>query len=382
MPEVPFAGGGRLLTEQERAAREANRPSLGLQRALGPHLMQGLRNAGNLLNFLGPQADIQEMVLSSQAAMDNLRRRELGLGGLNLAYTAAAPLGLFFPGTVGYHGSRHRFGPDIPENPHFKESAIDTGQGAQTFGHGIYVAEAPGVARTYRTAGSVTDAEPRGILYEVEIPDERIPQMLNWDKPLSEQSSEVIEALNKMSGREISFVDIGRAVPYLKVLARQRAHRNMTGERFYRELTQAVGNKEDASMALRQSGIRGIKYLDRKSRALSQAKHATVYETGNNIWDVDVGAYGEVTEIFNDLTQAEVTSLLGKRQGQRIFEEIEDLRQAEGSFEFYTPYNFEIDGSEIESLTRNMVIFDPKDIAMKARAWVGPGVIHETKFAK
>jgi hypothetical protein len=101
MPEVPFAGGGRLLTEQERAAREANRPSLGLQRALGPHLMQGLRNAGNLLNFLGPQADIQEMVLSSQAAMDNLRRRELGLGGLNLAYTAAAPLGLFFPGTVG-----------------------------------------------------------------------------------------------------------------------------------------------------------------------------------------------------------------------------------------------------------------------------------------
>jgi hypothetical protein len=62
--------------------------------------MQGLRNAGNILNFLGPQADIQEMTLSSQAAMDNLRRGELGLGGLNLAYAAAAPLGLFLPGTV------------------------------------------------------------------------------------------------------------------------------------------------------------------------------------------------------------------------------------------------------------------------------------------
>jgi hypothetical protein len=49
-----------------------------------------------------------------------------------------------------YHGSPHRF-------EEFDASKIGTGEGAQAFGHGIYLAESPKVARGYREALSGGD---------------------------------------------------------------------------------------------------------------------------------------------------------------------------------------------------------------------------------
>jgi hypothetical protein len=50
-----------------------------------------------------------------------------------------------------YHGTHHTFKP-TPENPlgEFSLDKVGTGQGAQAFGHGIYVAENPEVAKMYR----------------------------------------------------------------------------------------------------------------------------------------------------------------------------------------------------------------------------------------
>lgn len=56
--------------------------------------------------------------------------------------TGMAPLGL----TV-WHGSPHKFSK-------FDMSKIGTGEGAQAYGHGLYTAEAPEVAQTYKFAGS------------------------------------------------------------------------------------------------------------------------------------------------------------------------------------------------------------------------------------
>ena len=50
-----------------------------------------------------------------------------------------------------YHGTPHRF-PATEANPlgEFDASKIGTGEGAQAYGHGIYVAESPDVAQEYR----------------------------------------------------------------------------------------------------------------------------------------------------------------------------------------------------------------------------------------
>jgi hypothetical protein len=49
-------------------------------------------------------------------------------------------------GAIVYHGSPHRF-------DKFDSSKIGTGEGAQAYGHGLYLAESPEVAKHYATGG-------------------------------------------------------------------------------------------------------------------------------------------------------------------------------------------------------------------------------------
>jgi hypothetical protein len=145
-----------------------------------------------------------------------------------------------------YHGTPHRF-PATEANPlgEFDASKIGTGEGAQAYGHGVYLAEQPEVANRYRTAGAVVSASSRaqelanrafdvadgnktkalewlqkrandlpesqkelrqtyldalnnydsirtqGNFYTADLPDEMVDRMLDWDKPLSEQPEAV-----------------------------------------------------------------------------------------------------------------------------------------------------------------------------------------------
>jgi hypothetical protein len=51
-----------------------------------------------------------------------------------------------------YHGTPHRF-PATEANPlgEFDASKIGTGEGAQAYGHGVYLAESPNIAKHYQT---------------------------------------------------------------------------------------------------------------------------------------------------------------------------------------------------------------------------------------
>ena len=51
-------------------------------------------------------------------------------------------------GIVAYHGTPHI----VPE---FSTSAIGSGQGAQSYGYGLYFAQEPQVASTYKNAGKI-----------------------------------------------------------------------------------------------------------------------------------------------------------------------------------------------------------------------------------
>jgi hypothetical protein len=178
-----------------------------------------------------------------------------------------------------YHGTPHRF-PATEANPlgEFDASKIGTGEGAQAYGHGVYLAENPSVASGYRKdlsnytqpfiqfkeqkiAGSnlsdldmaaykyletgqknarqfphntvyyakkavenasddywsegFTKAEilkridefgsdvkfgqekNTGSLYKADLPDEMIDRMLDYDKPINEQSQVVLDALER-----------------------------------------------------------------------------------------------------------------------------------------------------------------------------------------
>ena len=248
-------------------------------------------------------------------------------------------------GKTVWHGSPHSF-------DKFDMSKIGTGEGAQAYGHGLYLAEAQDVAKGYKEAlsnpevvlrsgerisnpavgtnedvakawleeqflkGSETpfdDAIARlnklkgaannpkqfegaadvlnqwknegatvdlgGSLYKVDLPDEQIAKMLDWDKPLSEQPQAVQDALHQAA--LVNFeTNIGpKASGEIGDLGWTKNVKSMSGEDLYRKLTEGSftdemflqGAKKGEAQAvisekLRQAGIPGIQYLDQASR--------------------------------------------------------------------------------------------------------------------
>jgi hypothetical protein len=221
-----------------------------------------------------------------------------------------------------YHGTPHRYAP-TENNPlgEFDASKIGTGEGAQAYGHGIYYAESPDVAESYRVGttfaqkadrdiaemlysqksgdadaaiaslkSEIKQLEKQGIpegykeqydfalrklqkfkknppeggsLYKADLPDEMIDRMLDWDKPLSKDAPQAIkDAFNKLA----------KDYPELKDKLFAAYREGKPGSHYYSLLNDyaktgdLVKNQSFASDALRQAGIPGIRYLDAGSR--------------------------------------------------------------------------------------------------------------------
>ena len=295
-----------------------------------------------------------------------------------------------------YHGSPHRINNVDEANPlgKFDLSKVGTGEGAQAYGHGVYLAENPGVAKSYQTKlsggieGLLVDAqtartslmdrvekasrkmapgdpnagglpiaaahvdrllqdaaqdiylkkqsskwvgmlpnafrelkkfgvktddlftENKGHFYTVDLPDEHIAKMLDWDAPLSEQPESVRKALQlatkvksrypaaadgKLGGAweivgdngvKVTMTPEGKGFrmyaehPVFGVLdrfavnhtqAKDVARKWLTGEsKTGEQLMSGVygfGKGPEASQKLLSLGIPGIKYFDGGSRA-------------------------------------------------------------------------------------------------------------------
>ena len=226
------------------------------------------------------------------------------------------------------HGTPHRF-PPTANNPlgEFDASKMGTGEGAQAYGHGHYLAENPDVAgeyakipgprvaeindelailakkmsadeigyRKYRNPETQKLAEKydqlmqerfnlKGNLYTVDLPDEKIAQMLDWDKPFSEQSAYVQKAImnndllkpyvEKMNAKtkQLNEADPARLThPVIGKLAKKVYDvDSMKGQDAYNTIASHFNSREQASEFLRQAGIPGIKYLDAGSRDAKQ----------------------------------------------------------------------------------------------------------------
>lgn len=221
---------------------------------------------------------------------------------------------------IVWHGSPHKF-------DKFDASKIGTGEGAQAYGHGLYVAESPGVAsqyaenvkdmdtirrinnemskladimardeipgayRKYKTDAGREAAkrydelmESResvrkapGQMYKIDLPDEQIARMLDWDKPLSQQASEVQEALSKLGYKYDAKAASAHDDALLGALMGDSSESipKMPLDPMGSEIARGKGifdRPQDKVIAekLRSAGIPGIRYLDQGSRSAGQ----------------------------------------------------------------------------------------------------------------
>lgn len=222
-----------------------------------------------------------------------------------------------------WHGSPHDF-------DKFELNKIGTGEGAQTYGHGLYFAENPTVAKSYQalskdvvppykdivarefpdiaaisddaakqlymksihTAGTAKEAAtlvqsntpafakiPRerlaaalerlrdakkGRLYRTEL-DVEPEDLLDWDKPLSQQSEKVQAAVRKLSDANPNQFRKDEINRWL-----QSDGDFFSGSRLYDVLQSDFGGREELTRAFRKAGIPGIRYLDQGSRGAGQ----------------------------------------------------------------------------------------------------------------
>ena len=115
---------------------------------------------------------------------------------------------------------------------------------------------------------AVKQAKPSGNIYQVDLPDEQIARMIDWDKPLSEQSEAVQEAVAKLRDVPLASGDRtigGELFEGATGMDLMMALKKTNPETFFGPRYGA-----QSSEMLRQAGIPGIRYLDQGSRGAGQ----------------------------------------------------------------------------------------------------------------
>ena len=148
--------------------------------------------------------------------------------------------------------------PDDVSNPSFWKET-------ENFYQTIDSPENSGVKKLLDKFGSIS-ADTKGSLYKVDLPDEKIATMLDWDKPMTEQ--EMISLYDRMQQSPLASF----AKPFQdNFYARMNAGRPTTdGQDLFMELTKELGDQKQVSDYLRSIGVSGIKYLDEVSRSRGQ----------------------------------------------------------------------------------------------------------------
>jgi len=244
------------------------------------------------------------------------RMGELGTGPA--PGSPAAQLGM-----VSFHGSPHKF-------RHFDLSKVGTGEGAAAYGHGVYLAENPETAKVYADVlgrmhgGSdltgkgvlnrmfedrpfdkqeaideitsrrdfVVESNPedtgfikkmdealqlidegytpdlKGNIYEVELPDKDVEEMLDWDMPVEWESG---LGQRLATAAEDAGLDVDDLKDILGAPGSGYEGEPEDGRAVYQWLSASLGGDDlsdkKASEFLRDEvGIPGIKYLDQGSR--------------------------------------------------------------------------------------------------------------------
>lgn len=112
----------------------------------------------------------------------------------------------------------------------------------------------------------------KGHLYEVEL-DAKPEEMLDWDKPLSEQS----EAFDDAIGRSVELREAVENVEYEKNIKATKLGDEATGADLIEYLRGEDGGKSHGSNLLRKYGIKGIRYLDGNSRGKGEGTYNYVF---------------------------------------------------------------------------------------------------------
>ena len=286
-------------------------------------------------------AGLERVGMAAERAIEPAVMRTLNKGGINAQMLQDMVRGSVSPMDV-YHGSPYKFN-------YFDASKINTGEGAQAYGRGVYAAQNPNVAKRFQAGVSqahgiettyqgkplselytqlenqsfkqtgaaadltnqrlqivesmMLDKSPEelleyaketgfdpsvlqwiekdiipntnvaGYLYKADLPDEQIANMLDWDKPLSQQP-EIVQKYFDIKPQVTQVPDDGSGHVFHATNGEyssfgrtaEEAAQGVQEMLGYQLMRRIKGRPEDVADQLRQAGIPGVRYLDEMSR--------------------------------------------------------------------------------------------------------------------
>lgn len=210
----------------------------------------GLLGAASMVPGIGDAAGI---AADARMYLTDPKSRTKG----NYAMSALGMLPFMPALATAFHASPFKFDA-------FDMAKVGKGEGMQAYGHGIYAADSPAVSgkggayyEEFKKHPAVSETGGP-YAYTLEIPDEAVTKMLDWDKPLNQQSPEVKAAVDAMKEdarskwRSFSPSEIDSELAHME--------KEKTGWDLYNWASLKAGSESAASEYLRALGVPGIRY--------------------------------------------------------------------------------------------------------------------------
>lgn len=211
---------------------------------IGQRLVDAERRAG-VFNALNTQA-AQEFLQSGDIYGPKSREVAQQLA------SAYNPVGM-----MAYHGTPHNI------VGKFDASKIGSGEGGQAYGYGMYFAQNPKVSTEYAKMGGAQN------LYKVDVPNELIPKMLDYDLPLGKQKELFNKVMSNPEFKKILEQDLAeKNYAMVRVGAKPIQISDLKG----RDILETLNAHFDdisgkvASEYLKDIGVTGVRYYDQFSR--------------------------------------------------------------------------------------------------------------------
>jgi hypothetical protein len=265
------SGPGTLVKGGKAAAKTAVATAKFVKPKVGEMLSDYMRRSGmtpELMAYHGTPSRFEKFDASKIGTGEGAQAFGYGL------YFAESPgVARNYQSTLSYRDMVREFRKDLPDDADFDEALeiadkIDPRRGAviKALSDNDWLGfDYPSQAITaafkdisnFDPSPELLDAinKAKGSLYTVDIPDKMVGKMLDWDKPLSQQSTDVRQKLQQVIDKELGQ---GTWSAWSK---NDPDYRDLTNNLFENK------SEQEISELLRKAGIPGVRYLDRSSRA-------------------------------------------------------------------------------------------------------------------
>jgi hypothetical protein len=157
-----------------------------------------------------------------------------------------------------------------------------------------------------------------GYLYKIDLPDEAVANMLDWDKPLSKQPESVQSWLKDSFNpyrNQLTAKDSGGNEPTGSLIYNRLQELMSEGKKSDAFSNQANYGAANASREMMEAGVPGIRYLDQGSRVVSGGELIDIFKTPSG-WKSKIKVTNRAGTGFDSPTDTFTTSMPFKTEDE------------------------------------------------------------------